>query len=328
MSGDQSLSVVIPARNAAEHIDRCLRALRIQSGSMTLVVVDAGNDDTASRARHWNATVVSAPDANAAQARNAGVSATFTDLVAFVDADNEVVDGWLAACLDAFSDPAIDAAGQPYRTVDAPTWVQAVYDSLRHRPERRESAEWIGAGNLAVRRRAFAAVGGFDTSLHTCEDVALCSALRSAGFRLVSEPGMRSVHHGDPATLAKLFTAELWRGRDNIRVTFRRPWSFRSIGGLAISAAAVAGLIGAAVGGLLAPWLGPRWLMPGIGVATLAVLARTTLMRVAGSGRANGPGLAATLAVAATYEVARGLALFYPFSHDTRTGAPVVRHGV
>jgi len=38
---------------------------------------------------------------------------------------------------------------------------------------------------------------------------------------------LRSIHFGDPKTLKALFFGELWRGRDNLRVTFRGPRSLR-----------------------------------------------------------------------------------------------------
>ena len=93
----------------------------------------------------------------------------------------------------------------------------------------RRDVEWLGAGNLAVRRTVFEHVGGFDERLEACEDVQLCHSVRRAGYRVVSEPGMDSVHHGDPRTLSDLFFGELWRGRDNLRVSLRGPWTLRTV---------------------------------------------------------------------------------------------------
>ena len=36
---------------------------------------------------------------------------------------------------------------------------------------------------------------------------------------LVADPRLRNIHLGDPSRLRALFFGELWRGRDNIRVT-------------------------------------------------------------------------------------------------------------
>ena len=37
------------------------------------------------------------------------------------------------------------------------------------------------------------------------------------------------MHHGDPRTLSQVFFGEMWRGRDNVRVSLRRPWSARTL---------------------------------------------------------------------------------------------------
>jgi len=89
MTRRPTLTVVVPARNAARHIDRCLAALLAQRNDLPIVVVDGGSeDDTAARARRWGATVIDTSGATAAQARNAGAGVASTDAVVFVDADN------------------------------------------------------------------------------------------------------------------------------------------------------------------------------------------------------------------------------------------------
>src|SRR5437764_1041223 len=101
----RTLTVIVPARNAASHIERCLGAIRAQSATVPVIVVDTGTrDDTAARARRFGATVASAPGATAGHARNIGGGLADSDLIAFVDADNEVRDGWLDACVSAFDD--------------------------------------------------------------------------------------------------------------------------------------------------------------------------------------------------------------------------------
>jgi GT2 family glycosyltransferase len=97
--------------------------------------------------------------------------------------------------------------------------VQATYGALRRHPAAEERAEWLGAGNMVVRREAFVAVNGFDESLETCEDVDLCARIAKAGWQVRAVPGMRNVHHGDQAE--NVFWGELWRGRDSLRVTTR-----------------------------------------------------------------------------------------------------------
>jgi GT2 family glycosyltransferase len=117
--------------------------------------------------------------------------------------------------------PYVGAVGAPYEAPRDGTWVQRTYDLLRRRRTGLHEVEWLGSGNLAVWRRSFDAIGGFDTTLQTCEDVDFCRRLRSDGTRILESGRLRSVHLGDPSTVSELFRGELWRGRDNLRASLR-----------------------------------------------------------------------------------------------------------
>src|SRR5262249_52970008 len=157
---------------------------------------------------------------------------------------------------------------------------QRAYDRFRLHRRGIHEVDWLGSGNLAVRRDAFLRVGGFDTSLETCEDVDLCNRLRAAGYRLVSDDRMRSIHFGDPSTLGELFRGELWRGRDNVRTTIRGPLTLRSLPSLAVPVANLLLLTIGLIGASAAPWLGPGallWAAGGIAFLSACQSARMTL---------------------------------------------------
>jgi hypothetical protein len=256
--------------------------------------------------------------------RNAGVRAAHSEIVAFVDCDHELAPSWLEACLAAFTDPGVAAAGATYSPPPNANRVQAAYDALRARPPARTDAEWLAAGNMAVRRRVFQLVGGFDETLEACEDVDLCRAIRQGGFRVVAEPGMRSIHHGDPATIGAVFRGELWRGRGNLRVGARGPLTLRSLPGLLLPVISLLVIAGLAVGAVASPWTGPMYV-----AAAAVVLAAITMLRVAVMLRrrptASPSALGALVVVACAYELARALAPLAKATHATRTG-PSVHH--
>ena len=95
---------------------------------------------------------------------------------------------------------------------------------------------------MAVRRSAFEAVGGFDPSLETCEDVDLCRKLRADGGVIIGDDRLQNVHYGDPATLRSVFSGELWRGRDNLRVSLRPPRTWQTLVSAAIPVSILVGL--------------------------------------------------------------------------------------
>lgn len=158
-----------------------------------IVVDDASIDAIAvpARTRHGVAVTLIRHDTNRgpAAARNTGLAAVETPLVAFVDADCRPRIGWLDPLLTQFSDPAV--------AVVAPRIVAAVPDdvdrgsvsSLLERYERIDAALDRGPerGRMRARTRIpyvpsaalvcavdpLRTLGGFDESMRTGEDVDL-----------------------------------------------------------------------------------------------------------------------------------------------------------
>jgi GT2 family glycosyltransferase len=232
-SRNPRVSFVIPVRNDAARLQTCLRSILRNphaAKQVQIVVVDnASTDDSAAVASRFGADVLTMDAGRVAELRNCGARHATGDVLAFVDADNEIAGGWLYAALECLRLPNVGAVGAMYQAPPDGTWVQRTYGHLRGGPRDQRDADWLGSGNLAMSRAAFDLVGGFDTSLETCEDVDFCHRLRAKGLSVVSDSRLKSVHHGDPETLWEVLTSERWRGRDNLRVTFRRPVSWASV---------------------------------------------------------------------------------------------------
>lgn len=319
MQAPNSLTFVIPVRNDAERLRRCLATIRAASPedvSVSVVVVDNGSSDhSVEVAADSGAEVVVMPGRPVAELRNEGAARATGDVLAFVDADHELGATWVRAALDGLAESGAVGIGALCHAPSPGTWVQRAYDRFRARPARLADLEWLGAGNLAVRADAFRAIGGFDTSLETCEDVDLCNRLRARGGRLVAEPAMHNVHLGDPTTLRAVFLGELWRGRDNFRVTMRGPLTLRALPSLMIpvvTVAATAVAVGLAIGTGQLRWLA---LPP-------SLLGAATTLRVSRMSRSPRDSflsmVAGNTAVALVYEIGRALALLVRVSHATR----------
>lgn len=318
------ISFVIPVRNDAVRLAHCLVSLRQDAcgAPHELIVIDHGSrDGSADVAASHGARVIVSTARNVAELRNHGVLAAQAPLVAFIDADHRVGRGWVAAALDAMADRSVVGAGAPYHAPADGTWVQRAYDGFRSHRGETAPTEWLGAGNLVVRRTAFDAVGGFDTSLESCEDVDLCIRLRAAG-RLLSVPAMHSTHYGDPETLTRLFRSELWRGRDNVRVSLRAPWSIRNIVSTALPIVQLA-LLAALLIGLV---LGARgvWLVVAAAVALAGSITLRALVLWRNARQATPVGLGAAWLVAATYDAGRASAMLVRATHHRRPAVPPV----
>jgi hypothetical protein len=145
--------------------------------------------------------------------------------------------------------------------------------------------------------------------------VDLSRRIREAGGRLIAAPSLYSTHHGDPMTLRAVFFSELWRGRDNLRVTLRERLSPIGLAGLGFTALYLVGLATLAVA-----W--PMWRVGGplalaVGLALLTALTATRVVRLWHAGGR----LVEAVPFALAFDTARALALMVRVRHNTRRKA-------
>ena len=313
-----TISVIVPVRNDAARLKRCLDSIvanQYPRSAIDLLVVDnASTDGSADTARACADRVLTLSGTSVAALRNAGVRQSRGDIVAFIDADHEITADWMAAATTTLADPGVAAAGYPYDTQPRANWVQRVYDAMRDRPASRQPTSWLGSGNLAVKRECFDAIGGFREDLVACEDVDFCNRLVGRGFTIVADPRLRSTHFGDPASLRAVFFGELWRGRDNLRVTFGGPWTLRHLRSALIPLIDLVCVIVGIATMLFGYFLpGALLLVPPI---ALMLLRAAVLQRRRSGHRAITIGQAFLFAV--VFDIARSLALVVRGSHRAR----------
>jgi glycosyltransferase involved in cell wall biosynthesis len=309
------VSFIIPVRNDAARLAACLKSIRQNSpvaGPIEIVVVDNGSTDgSAEVASAFGANVMPVDAGRVSELRNRGAKQATADVLAFVDADHEIVAGWVHAALDCLQMPTVGVVGALCQPPADGTWVQQGYGYLRGVLGGQHDVDWLGSGNMAVRRQTFDALGGFDTSLETCEDVDLCHRIRAQGFRILSDARLANIHYGDPRTLREVLSSERWRGRDNIRVSFRRPIAWASVPSALIPIGHVALLVVLLVGLLGSAVVGRAGLL--VAAAAIAGFFGATLLRVVRAAwrdrRLRLGDLAQAFAVACAYDAGRALAV-------------------
>ncbi|NPC97920.1 glycosyltransferase family 2 protein [Nocardioides sp. zg-DK7169] len=117
-----SVSVVVPARDDAVALERCLVLLARQSvAPYEVVVVDnASTDDTAEVARRHGARVVHEASPGIPQAAAAGYDAARGQVIARLDADSRPGPAWVSRVGRRMADPRLDAATGTGRFHDLP----------------------------------------------------------------------------------------------------------------------------------------------------------------------------------------------------------------
>jgi glycosyltransferase involved in cell wall biosynthesis len=215
------VSVIIPVKNEAKRIVACLESILATDypkNCYEIILVDNGStDDTAQIATGLGVKVFVRPELTISGLRNFGASVAVGEILAFVDADIVVSKNWLPSvvnCINHSDD--IGCVGCVPSPPAEYGWVAGTWWLLEQPPgtDSGDQVGWLPSANIAVKKRAFESVGGFDTSLVTCEDVDFCYRLGTK-YKIVYCREMGAIHCGAIRSLAELFRKELWRGGSN-----------------------------------------------------------------------------------------------------------------
>lgn len=180
------ISVVICTRDRLGTLKRCLAAVAaLDYPKFEIVVVDnaPSNDDTEQYVRGLkNVRYVREPTPGLDWARNRGAATARYDIIAYTDDDTRVDAMWLRGLARAFRQPEVDVVTGLVAPMALDTPAQLYFEDVYGGMGKGMSPRWFrgrelspagklwasacGVGaNMAVRRRAFAKVGTFDTAL-------------------------------------------------------------------------------------------------------------------------------------------------------------------
>lgn len=255
------ITVIVCTYNGADALPSTLAALEAQTldrDSYEILVVDDGSSDgSSSVAQRLGARVVrQEPNGGIAAARNAGIGAAETPLVAFTDDDCEPEPDWLAEIAAAFDDPTVDGASgcvevvpgdgivlsylcanNPLRPLPADLLVSSrllyrlwLYLRGLAQPGQRAFAagselySLVGA-NMAFRTDFLRQLGGFDPAFRFGgEEEELCRRAHSrpGSARFVYRPGAL-VHHSFEEDLGDTLRRARAYGRGNARQSAKHP---------------------------------------------------------------------------------------------------------
>jgi glycosyltransferase involved in cell wall biosynthesis len=213
-------SVIVPARNAADTLVDCLRAILTSSAHPDEVIVfnDGSTDDTLRIAQGFPVQVLSntGPAVGPALGRNRCAAIAKSKILVFVDADIIVHRGAIETLVSTIvEDLTIAAAFGSYDDRPKSRRIVALYANLRHHYMHQNGQTnaltfWAGLG--AIRRSAFEDVGGFDARIgcSSIEDIELGVRLSAAGYHIRLVPTAQGTHCKD-WRLLKLWQTDIFR---------------------------------------------------------------------------------------------------------------------
>lgn len=189
------VSVITTSHNREKTIAQAVASVRDQTyPAIEHVIVDgASRDATVERVRETarpDALIVSEPDAGIYDAFNKGVARASGEIIGFVHSDDFLATpDVIAAVVDAFQDPAVDAVygDLDYVSADNPRRVIRRWRS-EHFDRAKLSQGWMPPHPaLFLHRRIYARHGAFDTSFKIAADYDFI-------LRVFSDPTLRSVY--------------------------------------------------------------------------------------------------------------------------------------
>lgn len=215
-----NLSVIIPAYERVNDVLACLNSLQaLQTTKRVAYHVQDDASPTVSFSALISPLVASvgrnAQNGGFAFNCNAGAAWATGEILFFVNQDVQAVygwsEGWDAALLMAFDDPAVgvvgarllfpngsvQSAGGLFDAAGAPFHRCLGYSNPAHREvSQPREVGWVTGAALAVRRSVFESVGGFDVAYERgyFEDTDLGLKVKQAGYKVWYEPGCTLVH--------------------------------------------------------------------------------------------------------------------------------------
>jgi glycosyltransferase involved in cell wall biosynthesis len=190
MSRAPLVSVVIPVLNGAASIGDTLSGLLQQAAvdfDIEVLVVDNGSSDaTRSVVEKYPVALLSESRPGPSAARNCGLQAARGEIVAHLDADTLPTRRWLVEMARAFADPrVVQVAGRMlgYRpSTPAERYYAQWFLDCEEANARALPFPFAASGNMAMRRQAALAIGGWDEAFRVGQDVDLsCRLLRRFG---------------------------------------------------------------------------------------------------------------------------------------------------
>ncbi len=225
MTAPSTVSVVVPTRNVARTLRRCLESVRAQDHpSVELVVVDNfSDDDTFAIASEFADVAVQAGPERSAQ-RNLGIERASGSWILYVDADMVLEPDVVSSALAAAVADGADGVFVPEDSFGPGFWT-----ACRALERRCYVGQPMIEAPRLVRREVFTRTGGFVADVAGQEDAELRTRMLRAGHRLTWSSGV--IHHDEGRlTFRGVMRKRVYYGRSIPAYAASQPGAVRAQG--------------------------------------------------------------------------------------------------
>lgn len=230
------ISVVVCSYNGSTTIGECLRGLdELEYPNYEVILVNDGSTDaTAAIASEYNCLIISTENRGLSSARNTGLAAATGEIVAYIDDDAWPDPHWLHYLASSFSDTEHAAMGgpniAPFTDAPAAHCVGNAPGNPTHVLLSDQEAEHIPGCNMAFRKAALQAIGGFDPQFRIAgDDVDVCWRLRNMGWTLGFSPAAVVWHH-PRSTVRAYWQQQVGYGRAEALLERKWPEKYNAAG--------------------------------------------------------------------------------------------------
>src|SRR3954467_13234842 len=197
------VSVLVCAYNAADTLEDNLRSLeQLTYPNYEIILVNDGSKDRTSEIarRFAKVRVIDTPNAGLSAARNVALAEATGEIVAYTDADTRVDRDWLTFLVQPFLTSNVVGSGGPNVVPpDDPPIAQCIARAPggpTHVLLDDRIAEHVPGCNMAFRRDALLAIGGFNPIyLRAGDDVDVCWRLQARGWKIGFSSSALVWHH-------------------------------------------------------------------------------------------------------------------------------------
>ncbi len=196
-------SVVVCAYNAADTLEDCLTSLeKLTYPDYEIILVNDGSKDRTGEIGHSHprVRVIDIPNGGLSAARNVGLADATGEIVAYTDADVRADSDWLTFLVQPFLTSDVVGSGGPNVVPpDDPPMAQCIARAPggpTHVLLDDRTAEHVPGCNMAFRRDALLAIGGFNPIyLRAGDDVDVCWRLQARGWKIGFAAAALVWHH-------------------------------------------------------------------------------------------------------------------------------------